>query len=440
MKFLGTTISLCLVLPASSFVPMVPSGMLTKVAPLWESTAVAEPEAEPTMSVVADSTETPSETVTLPPPSESTDAVADSAETPTESETVPPVESSTEVEAPTPEAAEPAAEPATEPAAETPAVAEASESSSTGSEIDDVKELSDFLSSLELQNSNNAKEGSAGDQDSGRVYKTERFAVYVGNIPFDLTTDDLIGLIPMDIQVKYVRIPMTKGDSPVNRGFGFVDVFTQEAVERVVKCLDGSVIGGRMLKASAVSEAGQPKFLNRRKPTDTSKQVFVKNVHFDCSEASMAEVFQEYGTVKSVSIPRNFNGKGRGYAFVEMADIAASEVSKLADGTILMERRLSVFESHNDERRQPLSGIGWQTGTSIQITNLAKSLTEETLTTLFSQYGQVFRCRILVSPKYKKSIGVGYVAMDSTSAEAAIQAMNGAELEGQVIVVQEETE
>jgi RNA recognition motif-containing protein len=68
--------------------------------------------------------------------------------------------------------------------------------------------------------------------------------------------------------------------------------------------------------------------------------------------------------------------------------------------------------------------------------NLAYSITESTLTTLFSAYGEVASCKIATDRDTGRPRGFAFVEMESqASAEAAIKGLNGQDVEGRAISV-----
>ena len=73
----------------------------------------------------------------------------------------------------------------------------------------------------------------------------------------------------------------------------------------------------------------------------------------------------------------------------------------------------------------------------IYVGNLAPDTTEQDLSAAFNAYGDAF-ARVIVDRKSGQSRGFGYVEMpDDSDASTAIDALNGKELRGTVIVVSE---
>ena len=75
---------------------------------------------------------------------------------------------------------------------------------------------------------------------------------------------------------------------------------------------------------------------------------------------------------------------------------------------------------------------------NIYVGNLASDVTEEDLTTLFSEYGQVKEAKIIKDMFSQESRGFGFVEMPATAeAQKAIEELNTKELKGKVLTVNE---
>ncbi|HXN54806.1 MAG TPA: hypothetical protein VN874_00950 [Myxococcales bacterium] len=78
--------------------------------------------------------------------------------------------------------------------------------------------------------------------------------LFVGNFPFDTNDDQLrahftaAGHIPTSVKI------VTDRDSGQSRGFGFVDMATEEAAKAAIAALDGKDFGGRALKVNEAQE------------------------------------------------------------------------------------------------------------------------------------------------------------------------------------------
>ncbi|TRZ93431.1 MAG: RNA-binding protein [Dehalococcoidia bacterium] len=76
-------------------------------------------------------------------------------------------------------------------------------------------------------------------------------------------------------------------------------------------------------------------------------KIYVGNLSFDVTEDEITAEFGTYGKVESVAIPSDkFNGRPRGFAFVEMASKSEAEAAIAGlNGKTLRERTIVVNES-----------------------------------------------------------------------------------------------
>lgn len=95
--------------------------------------------------------------------------------------------------------------------------------------------------------------------------------------------------------------------------------------------------------------------------------------------------------------------------------------------------KFTIAPGHNPERK----GMAKK----IYVGNLSYSSTEPALEDLFGQYGQVVSAKIIVDRDTKRSKGFGFVEMEQDdAAEAAISALDGSELDGRRLRVNEAME
>lgn len=76
-------------------------------------------------------------------------------------------------------------------------------------------------------------------------------------------------------------------------------------------------------------------------------------------------------------------------------------------------------------------------GTNLFVTGLSRAVSEHELEDLFSKYGQVDKCQIMVDPHTKESRGFGFVNMvDVTGADTALSDLNGHVLSGKTLSIE----
>ncbi|MGB3692838.1 MAG: RNA-binding protein [Spirulinaceae cyanobacterium] len=81
--------------------------------------------------------------------------------------------------------------------------------------------------------------------------------------------------------------------------------------------------------------------------------IYIGNLSYQVKEEDLSEVFAEYGSVKSVVIPKDREtGRVRGFAFVEMEEESQEDkaIAEL-DGAEWMNRQLRVNKARPREDR-----------------------------------------------------------------------------------------
>ncbi|MCL4533763.1 MAG: RNA-binding protein [Bacteroidetes bacterium] len=77
--------------------------------------------------------------------------------------------------------------------------------------------------------------------------------LYVGNLPYNTTDDDLRSLFGQAGTVEDATV-MTERDTGRSRGFGFVEMTTDADAENAVRMFDGYTMDGRQLRVNPAME------------------------------------------------------------------------------------------------------------------------------------------------------------------------------------------
>jgi RNA recognition motif-containing protein len=77
--------------------------------------------------------------------------------------------------------------------------------------------------------------------------------LYVGNLPFSTTEDDLRAAFEAHGSVTSVSV-ITDRETGRSRGFGFVEMEDPSAADEAMRALDGSDLGGRNLRVNEAQE------------------------------------------------------------------------------------------------------------------------------------------------------------------------------------------
>lgn len=73
--------------------------------------------------------------------------------------------------------------------------------------------------------------------------------IYVGNLSFDMSTNQLQGLFAEFGEVADAQV-ITDRDTGRSRGFGFVEMESAEAANKAISSLNGTEVDGRQLKVN----------------------------------------------------------------------------------------------------------------------------------------------------------------------------------------------
>lgn len=77
--------------------------------------------------------------------------------------------------------------------------------------------------------------------------------LYVGNIPYTSTEEEMRTLFQQAGTVQSVYLP-TDRQSGQPRGFGFVEMSTDEEAENAIRMFDGYSMGGRQIRVNQARE------------------------------------------------------------------------------------------------------------------------------------------------------------------------------------------
>lgn len=199
--------------------------------------------------------------------------------------------------------------------------------------------------------------------------------LYVGNLPPLLCFPELEDLFTPFGTLQSAEL-MTDPATGLSRGFGFIEMETEESARAAMTELDGKEIDGQTLTVNEAkpgrggpipARAGgrgrlAPSLSRppaRPRPTPGTR-LFVGNLPYSAGNADLEKVFAEVGQVSSVSVVTDrFSGQSKGFAFVEMATKEeADAIIQKFNGQEVLGRVLKVNEARPPERRRFGGGGG----------------------------------------------------------------------------------
>lgn len=159
-------------------------------------------------------------------------------------------------------------------------------------------------------------------------------SIFVKNLNFKTTEETLTRVFEggagfCKVVVMKKLAPAKKGEqnkSYLSMGYGFVEFNSKENAQEGVKLFQGVTVDERTLELSLAknsmhsrSATGYSALANREleEANDVSTKLIVKNLPFEASKSDLHRLFSTQANVTSVRVPKNSQGRSRGYGFVE---------------------------------------------------------------------------------------------------------------------------
>lgn len=108
-----------------------------------------------------------------------------------------------------------------------------------------------------------------------------------------------------------------------------------------------------LLAGSAMKKRGPGKKGKGRRPTRRELiEIYAGNLSYDVGRQDLTRMFKSYGEVASARIIKNqFNGKSKGYGFLEMVDRKdAAAAIRALNGKEIKGRKIVVNEAKSNQR------------------------------------------------------------------------------------------
>ncbi|PVU94080.1 hypothetical protein BB561_002820 [Smittium simulii] len=190
-----------------------------------------------------------------------------------------------------------------------------------------------------------------------------------------------------------------------------------EDVKRSIKKLNHHIFKGVAITAELM-----PRKL------DQSSRLVVRNLSFKLREKDLFDIFSKFGLVEQVILPRKFvGGPLRGFAFITMnnRDDAEKALNGI-NGTLQIDRTVAIdwaipkdeysANINKDEENDDKNGeiftekeLSKDRETTFFVKNVSFETQEDDLYSLFSKFGKVKYCRIVLDRDSKRSKGTAFV-------------------------------
>ncbi|RCK64681.1 Nucleolar protein 13 [Candida viswanathii] len=205
-------------------------------------------------------------------------------------------------------------------------------------------------------------ENAPEEPESESTSKRSPFGVWIGNLSFDTTKEDLVRFITHkasgvdEADISRVNIPK-KGTQI--KGFAYVDLPSLDHVNDVVGLSEQILNGRKLLIKNATSFEGRPE----KAPEDVaaasknppSRILFVGNLSFDTTEDNLEEHFRHCGDITRIRMATfQDTGKCKGFAFIDFKnEEGATNALKSKLTKTLINRKLRMEYGEDRSAKRP---------------------------------------------------------------------------------------
>lgn len=191
--------------------------------------------------------------------------------------------------------------------------------------------------------------------------ENEYSTLFIKNLNFQTTEETLHSFVKkLDIQglraVSIQKKPSTTSSSFISMGFGFMEFQSSYYANIAETKLNNLVIDGHSLEVkpsnkriTKISTSFSSKESNDK--DKTNMKVVVRNVPFQATTSEIRALFNPFGNVKSVRIPKKMGSNHRGFAFVEFTthQEAVSAMSSLSNTHFYGRHLVLEWANTNDD-------------------------------------------------------------------------------------------
>ncbi|CAI4036969.1 hypothetical protein SMKI_16G2660 [Saccharomyces mikatae IFO 1815] len=203
-----------------------------------------------------------------------------------------------------------------------------------------------------METNKNINEGSSAIHDEDSI-DGPTVSIFIKNLNFSTTNQTLTDRFKVFTgfvvaQVKTKPDPKHQGKT-LSMGFGFVEFRTKEQANAVIAAMDGTVIDGHKIQLKLSHRQTSKNGNAKAKSNKKSGKIIVKNLPFEATRKDVFELFNSFGQLKSVRVPKKFDKSARGFAFVEF--LLPKEAENAMDqlhGVHLLGRRLVMQYAEED--------------------------------------------------------------------------------------------
>ncbi|KAL3156561.1 hypothetical protein ABBQ38_000851 [Trebouxia sp. C0009 RCD-2024] len=265
-------------------------------------------------------------------------------------------------------------------------------------------------------------------QPAAAVIAVHNSSLYVGDLDREVTEQQLFELFSQCGPVASIRVCR---DAVTRRSLGYAYVnynsaVDPEAAERALDNMNYQPLNGRPMRI----------MWSHRDPSARRSglgNIFIKNLDKEIDHKALHDTFTAFGSILSCKVATDSSDQSKGYGFVHFEKEAAAKLAiDKVNGMLLAGQKVYVgpFLKKSDRPMDKESRF-----TNVYVKNLPDSVDDQKLNQMFSEHGSVTSA-IVMKNDDDTSRGFGFVNFeDADSAQAAVSALNGKEMEDKELYV-----
>lgn len=270
--------------------------------------------------------------------------------------------------------------------------------------------------------------------------KSGRGNIFVKNLSKDIDNQQLCDTFSKFGNILSCKVSSNSRGEAL--GYGFVHYESEESAQKAVEAVNGKMIAGKTVYVAPFKSKAE------RGSTNKFTNLYAKNFPLAWTNEDVMEAFSKFGTITSVKVMTDPEGKSRGFGFVNYnthedakaaiegmnnTKVEGSEkplfVAKAQKKEDREKELRERFEAMKIERQKKYAGV------NLYVKNLSDEVDDERLRTEFASFGSITSA-VVMKDKGGKSKGFGFVCYSAQEeAMKAMTDMNGRMLDGKPLYV-----
>ncbi|KAG5643857.1 hypothetical protein DXG03_009541 [Asterophora parasitica] len=175
-------------------------------------------------------------------------------------------------------------------------------------------------------------DGTAVGEEEEETSITGGSTLYVKNLAFSTTQERLTKMFRHLPSFSFARVQTKpdpkRPDGPrLSMGYGFIGFKDVEGAKKALSSLQGFVLDGHQLHVKFAGRGAEEEVKGKESVKSSSRttKMIVKNVPFEATKKDIQALFGTHGHLKSVRLPKKFDSRTRGFAFLDFVSRAEAE-------------------------------------------------------------------------------------------------------------------